>query len=405
MADATIMIAGSGRQKYREYELQSIGGRYEVVVLSPHKITWERPYVRAWRVIDFEDDQLFQSAGSQFAGATGATGLMTWSDRVGERCARLARSRGMPFAQPAAIRACKDKIAFRDLLRDEPGSAVRSKLVHGLAGARRAADEIGYPVVIKPRALGGSIGVLRVDDERDLERGLPSAFGASVAGLPPLYPGVVVEEYLQGKEYSVDCLSLRGETFPLVVAEKMLGPEPYFEETGHIVPAPPSPELDAALKIVCKAHRTLGVECLATHAEFRLTAAGPRLIEINARLGGGLIPRLGCLALGIELPLAAADVAMGREPRLRASQRCVAAIRFFYPESDMEVSHVELRGSRHDGLIAFETLVRPGAQLTFPPRGFKPRLGYAIVTGADREECIGRLNAVEADLWVRGRPV
>jgi biotin carboxylase len=142
---------------------------------------------------------------------------------------------------------------------------------------------------------------------------------------------------------------------------------------------------------------------LATCAEFRLTASGPRLIEINARIGGDLMPVLGDLALGIDLAVAAADVAMGTRPRLRAERRCVAAVRFFYPEFDVELEHVELGRSGHAGLVAFEPLLGAGAQLRLPPRGFMSRVAYALVSGVTRDECIGRLDAVESDLLVHGR--
>ncbi|MGA2470070.1 MAG: ATP-grasp domain-containing protein [Solirubrobacteraceae bacterium] len=402
MSDRTLMIVGGGRQKYREYGLRSIADRYDVVLLASREVMWERAYVSRWRVTDFEDEERFQSDGLSFVKETGAVGLMTWSDRVGERCARLAKAHGMPFADPAAMRACKDKSVFRDLLGARPDWAVAATLVHDLAEARQAADAIGYPVVIKPRALGGSVGVARVDSEQDLERRLASAVDASVGGLSPIYSGAIVEEYLDGKEYSVDCLSLEGDTIPLVVAEKMLGAEPYFEETGHVVPARPTPELADALAVVRDVHRAVGVDYLATHTEFRLTATGPRLIEMNARLGGDFIPRLGNLALGIDLPVAAAEVAMGERPRLPAARRCVAAVRFFYPKFDMELSQLELGGSGHRGLVAFETLVGAGATMRLPPRGYMSRLGYAIVTGASRAECMDNLDAVESDIVARG---
>jgi biotin carboxylase len=257
--------------------------------------------------------------------------------------------------------------------------------------------------VMKPRALGGSIGVVRVDSERDLERGFTSASNVSAGGLAPLYSGVVIEEYLEGKEYSVDCVSLLGETFPLVVAEKVLGVEPYFEEVGHIVPALETAEVVGALAMVREAHRVLGLDDLATCAEFRLTASGPRLIEINARIGGDLMPLLGDLALGIDLAVAAADVAMGTRPRLRPEQRCVAAVRFFYPRFDVELHRLELGGSGQTGLVAFEPLAGAGAQLRLPPGGFMSRLAYAIVSGETRDECMGRLDEVERDLVVHGR--
>jgi biotin carboxylase len=403
MSSGTLLLVGSGRQEYREFAVRSIAERYEVVLLVPHKVTWEREYVSRWETIDFENAAEFQSRGARFADETGASGLLTWSDRVGDRCARLASSLGLPFADPEAIRACKDKSEFRQRLHDHPEWAVRSILVHDLDAARRAARVIGYPVVVKPRSLGGSIGVVRIDAEAQLAAAFKGAASALAGGLPAVYSGALVEEYIEGKEYSVDCLTIDGKTFPLIVAEKSQGAEPYFEEIGHLVPAPTSPSLAAALTLVCEVHRALGIDNLATHSEFRLTAGGTRLIEVNARLGGFMISRLGRLALDIDLPLAAADVAMGRAPQLDCTTRQVAAMRFFFPERDTEVDRVRLHGSDHAGLVAFESLAPAGTRLRLPPRGYMERLGYAIVTGASREECLRNLDAVEAAVVVDGR--
>lgn len=403
--DGVLLLVGSGKRQLRERGLRSIAARYQVALLLPHKLTWEREYVGRSLTVDFEDEELFQSEGARFAKAVGATGLLTWSDRVGTRCARLAESLGMPFADPAAMRACKDKSAFRARLGDWAGPAVRASLVHDLAGAREAARAIGYPVVLKPRALGGSIGVVRVDSERELEQRLTIASAASAGGLTPIHPGVVIEEYLDGEEYCVDCVTVEAETIPVAVYGKRQCPEPYFEPYEISVPVPESPELAAAIAVVTRAHTALGVDNLATHAELRLTARGPRLIELNARIAGALLPWLAELALGVDLPLAAADVAMGRVPDLSTEQRCVAAIRYFFPEFDMELQSAELRGSEHAGLVAFETLASEGATLRRPPRGFMSLFAYAIVTGASHEQCTERLDAVASDVVAHGRAI
>jgi biotin carboxylase len=405
VSEGVLLLVGSGKQQLRERGLRSIAARYEVALLVPHKVTWEREYVGRSLIVDFEDEDLFRSEGERFAKAVGATGLLTWSDRVGERCARLAQSLAMPFADPVAMRACKDKRAFRTRLEGLPGLAVRASLVHDLSGAREAAREIGYPVVLKPRALGGSIGVVRVDSERELEQRLRIASSASAGGLTPIHAGVVVEEYLDGEEFCVDCVTFDSETIPVAVYTKRQCPEPYFEPYEISVPAPASPEIAAAVAVVTRAHSALGLDNLATHAELRLTTRGPRLIELNARIAGAHLPWLAELALGLDLPLAAADVAMGRVPDLRTEQRCVAAIRYLFPEFDMRLQSVELHGTEHAGLVAFGALADEGAELRRPPRGFMSLYGYAIVTGASREECTARLDGLEPEISVRGTAI
>src|ERR1700722_132171 len=77
------------------------------------------------------------------------------------------------------------------------------------------------------------------------------------------------------------------------------------------------------------AHDVLGVTDGITHAEYKLTPDGPKVIELNARLGGDLIPYLGLLGSGIDPGLAAAAVACGQRPELISNRSQVTGVRFF----------------------------------------------------------------------------
>jgi biotin carboxylase len=116
------------------------------------------------------------------------------------------------------------------------------------------------------------------------------------------------------------------KTHPLVLAEKMTGFPPYFEEVEHIVPPGDRPGIDEAVAMVLAAHEIAGLDRLVSHSEFRLTSRGPRLIEINPRIGGDLIPLPGYLAEGADVAGAAADVALGRAPDLAAQGARASAI-------------------------------------------------------------------------------
>ncbi|WP_344320826.1 ATP-grasp domain-containing protein [Streptomyces macrosporus] len=314
----------------------------------------------------------------------------------------------MPHTDPAAVRRCKDKSALRACLAEAGLGPVRFAVAHDVDTARRAAADIGYPVVLKPRALGGSIGVVRVDGERELLEAFATAADARAGdGTVSRLEGVLIEEYLDGPEYSADCATWQGVTVPLVVAEKTVGFAPYFEELGHVVPAAPREGLDEALAMVVAAHEAAGLDHLVTHTEFRLTSRGPRIIEINVRLGGGLIPHLGALAQGVDLAGASADIAVGREPDLSGDGTGVAAISMIYPKEDLRVDRVRL-AREHDaypGLDRFVAFLPAGTEVRLPPRGFLSRVAFAVVGGADREECLERRRAVEADVVIEGEPL
>jgi PncC family amidohydrolase len=191
-----------------------------------------------------------------------------------------------------------------------------------------------------------------------------------------MVPGVLVEEFVDGPEFSIDSLVRQGHVTPLFVASKLSGLDPYFEELGHVVSSDGLqllPEIEPLLQAV---HEAIGFVDGATHTEVRVTDRGYRLMEINARLGGDLIPHLGLLATGIDLLGATVDVALGRKPDLRPSATGTAAIRFIYPPRDMELK--ELR-------VPPEVLAAHGAVSAQTARamaeGVRARAGTSIGVG------------------------
>src|SRR6185437_6479322 len=146
--------------------------------------------------------------------------------------------------------------------------------VSSAAAAREVAAEFGYPVVIKPRNLGGSLGVVRVDEPAGIDEAFATTVAARLPGVPTP-PDVLVEQYLDGPEISVDGVLIAGEYRPAVLARKRLGEPPYFEETGHLVdPDDPLLTDPEVLHTLAAAHVALGIEQVLTHTELRLTRHG-----------------------------------------------------------------------------------------------------------------------------------
>jgi biotin carboxylase len=268
------------------------------------------------------------------------------------------------------------------------------------------AEALGYPVVLKPANLAGSVGVVRCDSPREFERAWAQVMGSSHPrfGTPT---GLLVEEYLDGGEVSVESIVHEGTCYPVVITRKFLGAPPGFEEVGHIVSAADTEAHDeAVVGLAVAAHRALGIEHGATHAEVRLTSQGPRMVEIGARLAGDMIPLLAHVATGVDLTTAAAQVACGQMPDLQRSRQAAAGVRFFYPDTDVRVRGLGLRhGFAPAWLERIDWKAVPGDELRLPPRGFLGRLGFALVSGRDSQECLERLDAVEAALELDLEPL
>jgi hypothetical protein len=187
------------------------------------------------------------------------------------------------------------------------------------------------------------------------------------------------------------------------LAHKEIGYDPYCIEVGHYVYGDePMLRDPAILDLLRDTHRALGFTDGVTHTEIMLTAAGPKIIEVNGRLAGDMIPYLGLRASGVDTGLAAAAVACGRPPAIERDRNFVAAVRFFFPEQDDTVFH-ELGFRFDDKPAAVDKTVliaTPGSVKSPPPAGtVNGRVAYATAVGDTREECKEALDAAEKALY------
>ncbi|MER7109830.1 ATP-grasp domain-containing protein [Streptomyces sp. NPDC000229] len=186
-----------------------------------------------------------------------------------------------------------------------------------------------------------------------------------------------------------------GEVQVMNVAHKRLGFAPYFEEVGHLVkPWHHEPWADEVRAMLMAAHDALGIRTGVTHTELRLTEAGPRIVEVNGRLGGDFIPLLGRLATGVDQIAVAADIALGRVPApARTHDRC-AEVRFVYPDHDAVVRSLDLdRAAAQPGIERAVALAGPGTVLRLPPHGIVPRLAALVAVGDTPQECATALDS------------
>ncbi|MBT0768575.1 ATP-grasp domain-containing protein [Kineosporia sp. J2-2] len=342
-----LLLVGSGERWYREYLLAGAAARHEVWLLESGPVGWQRPYLAGHDRVDVTDPAELLRAARRLPAGRPAAGVLCWDEALIHPAAILAEALGLPGPGADAIGRCRDKAATRECLSRAGVPQPASTVVGSPGEARAVAGAIGYPVVLKPRGLGASQGVRRADGPHDLAGAYRDAATAFHPGVPVHERGVLVEEYLDGPEVSVDSAVTGGVVTPLTLARKEIGLAPYFEETGHLVrAADPLLRDPVLLSMLRKIHAALGIGSGMTHVELRLTASGPRVIEVNGRLGGDLIPFLGRLAHGVDHGRVAAEVALGlplsTETTPGRPRGRTAGIRFRYPERDCRVREVLL---------------------------------------------------------------
>jgi biotin carboxylase len=405
--DPLLLLIGTGKQVFREYLLASIASRYRVHLLCGAEPGWPRGYLAGWTVLDMEDTidaTTMCAAARELAAHQAVAGVLSWDEARILQSATVAAKLGLPGGDPGMVMRCRDKHLTREALDAAGVPQPRSVLVADLSHAAAAAEQVGYPVVLKPRAMGGSLGVVRAEGPAELAAKFEFARDCVVPGSWRYDEGVLVEEYVAGPEISVDSAVHRGELVPMFVARKRVGYPPYFEEVGHIVDAADPLLVDPELASVMRAaHEALGFTDGMTHAEYKLTPDGPRVIEVNARLGGDLIPYLGMRASGMDPGLAAAAVACGRRPEPKADRSAVAGVQFFYAAQD----DTAIEAVRFDpAALPAETdlavpLAGPGDVMSPPPKGtMSGRVAVVTVLAETPAACEAALDAAQAALII-----
>ena len=408
--NGVLLVIGSGLKLYREYLVRSAAERaraagLELVLINNLRPTWQSGYFDEITVINLFDHGLLAETAREVAARRTVVGLMCWDEPFVMPAAELADEFGVPGLSVPGVHGCRDKHVTRTRLIDAGLLQPGYELTASLEQARAAAARIGYPVVVKPRALGASMGVVLAADESEVDDAYLVASRASLIGDEPYRGGAIVEGYADGPEISVDGAVHKGEYLPMFVARKHSGRHPYFEEIGHVVDAADPLLYDADLMdTLARAHRVLGVEYGITHTEVRLTERGPLIIEVNGRLGGDLIPFLGKTATGIDPGTVLVDVATGQRPDITATRRGVAGIRFGYPERDCLVRTVSVPPEA-EGLVLAAPMVEPGTTLRLPPGGYIARHSLVVCQADDPLTCVQRLDAASALVEVDAEPI
>jgi biotin carboxylase len=400
----SLLFFGGGHPEYRAWELDQFRSRYRLKLITARVPTWEPEYFSEIELAQPQDRVAVSDTAQRLAKDGTVLGVLCYHEPAIEVAAQIAEDLGLPSLPADAARLCRDKHEARRAFAKHGVPSAASVLVHSADEAAAAAAEIGYPVIVKPRALAASFGVSRATAEPQVRTAFAVA-DRQVLNEPWLDkpPGVLVEEYLDGPEISVDSLTTGGRVMPLIYARKLVGFPPYCEELGHIVSAPEDVcdgRAAEATEVTLRAHAAIGIQHGTTHTELKLTSRGVRIVELNGRAGGDCIGYLGYLASGINLPLGAAAAACGEDAASISGQTCggggagAAGVRFCYPDQAGVLRSLDIPAEvRRAGYVdRIEATQNPRTRITFEEgRLYNARVAYVIVTGATTTDCADHL--------------
>lgn len=196
----------------------------------------------------------------------------------------LLRKLGIPCNTIETDTIATNKYLMRCAMRDSGIDGPRFTLVEENFDVTSLKD-FKYPLIIKPVDLSSSRGVMKINSQDELKEAIEYALGWSKT------KQAILEEFIEGTEYSGESIAYDGKYKLLVVTEKSTTGAPHFVETGHKQPASLSPEiLEKVEETLYRAFSAMGIKYGAVHPEFRITKEGRIcFMEIGARMGGDCI--------------------------------------------------------------------------------------------------------------------
>jgi biotin carboxylase len=376
--------------------IRELGHRFTFLTRNPEHyrrsspIEGPHPLLQAERIIQTETNKLpdlLDVVAAEHARAP-FDGVLTSCDYYLETVAEIAARLGLPGTSAEAVRTARIKDLMREAMARAGLPGPRFRSASSREEAYATVDEIDFPLVFKPVDLCAGMYVRLVRDRAELDAAMAAleAFpiNAREQARPPRF---LLEQFMTGEEVSVETGTYRGDTRVIGITDKALAGHPAFIEAGHMFPARLRPELaESACNLVRNALKAVGYDHGVAHTEVKLTPLGPRIVEINARLGGNYIPDLVRAVTCIDIPQVMVELALGERPALepREGEARSAAVRFLLPTSAGEI--VAVHGT--DTLAADSHVVEWEV---------KAEPGMAVRRPVDNSDYLGRVVALDRD--------
>lgn len=292
--------------------------------------------------------------------------------------ARIAEKYGFPFYSVETAQWSTDKYQMKQRFIEGGIPCARGRLIHSADEAK----DLYYPLIVKPRDNSGSRGVKLCRSKEELEASMSEAFEVSKLDT------ILVEEFIEGPEYSIESLHFDGKSEVIQFTEKKTTEFPYNVELGHIQPANISEENQQKIReIVSLIGKALKFENCPSHTELKINERGIFVIETSPRLGGDYITStLVPLSTGINMEDQLLHIALGDKVNIAPEHRQYSGVRFFAFEERREIKHVPdadfVKGWPH--VTDFSFALKEGNKVNRITSSLN-RYGYLILTAGNKE--------------------
>jgi biotin carboxylase len=305
------------------------------------------------------------------------------SDQAVLPTAQLAERLGLPGLPVETARTVADKRRMRAAFEKRKVRCPKGREAASFEEAEQAFHQLGAPVVVKPVDGSAQRGVTEVRAEAELAEAVDRALAASRAG------AIVLEQYLDGDEFTVNGFLLEREYFPMSVTRRLLYPPPPLGVCiAHRYPSLLANE-EPLFELAHKASLAVGLETGPSYVQVRVHGTDVGAIEVGARLGGGKDAELAKLVTGFDAIRANVLWALGeltRDDLLPGDPTAsVGQVRFVVAQPGRIVRLDTAPALALDGVHEAGWYWREG--MTLPPMtSGAERLGYLLLSAGDEDE-------------------
>jgi len=333
----TVVVIGAGYEGKRHYyeRLADLGARLVIVDEPGH---WSELFAAeitgttwvATRISGDPDADAGAILDALERSGVRPDGVLTFVENYVCEAARVAVALGLPGNPPEAVDAARSKIRTRDLSARLGLPTPKAQRVRSLDELFAAAAEVGFPAVVKPEFGASAAGCVRVDSFEDL----PGVYKLVRAVVTPEQKAIfragsdlLLEQYLDGVEFDVDLILQDGECVFSSVSQNWPTAEPSFQETGLHLPADHNRKAVAELvDLSVRTVQSFGFRRGVLHVEGKCTSRGPRVIEVNARMGGARIYQMVEAVWGVDLIQAQLRSCLDLPQKLKPSRKPRCAV-------------------------------------------------------------------------------
>lgn len=314
-------------------------------------------------------------------------GIMTLaSDMPVRTVAYISEKLGFNFMSTKDAEVATNKILMRKRLDQHNIPQPKFFIASTIDEYKKIISNFPDKYIVKPADNSGGRGIFLVDKVSRSEDAFNYSKKFAKCG------DILIEEYMDGMEVSVESITINGKTEVIAITDKLTSGAPYFVEIGHTIPSMLSRNIiNQIKKITIDTINAVGIKNGPSHTEVKITNDGPKIVEIGARLGGGNITSdLVPLATGVDMISASIKLAMDESVNIEAHINNGAALRYVdYKEGKLlNVKNIDLVKSM-EGIEKVNILKNTGEKLT-TLKSCDDRVAYVIARGKDSFEAISK---------------